>query len=139
MALSGSPLPTMLVFQDKPSEERSLDGARQPHPQPRALGHTAEKLSFLVGVHLFQASDPTAGTSLAAATLPSCTSAYHMRPDRGTAAPFSPGGAGAAATLRCLVWREAKAAPQGPLPTPGWPTQPCLGAAGLLGIRMSEP
>lgn len=94
---------------------------------------------FLVGVHLFQASDPAVGTPLVGTTLPSCTSIYH-REQQGTWAPFSKKEQEEERLSFCGAWasREAKATPQGPLPTPAWPTQPHLGVAGCWELGQTE-
>lgn len=97
---------------------------------------------FLGGVCLFQASDPTTGTSLVGATLPDCTSVYHTQAgwqQQGDLGFLLRKSRRRPLSLCCaLAWQEAEVTLQGPLSTPIWPTQPCLGAARLLGIEMSH-
>lgn len=97
---------------------------------------------FLGGVHLSQTSHPTMGTSWVGATLPDCTSVYHTQAGRerqGDRPPARQEREEEPLSLPCAwTWWEAKGTLQGPRPTPAWPTQPGLGVARLLGIRLSR-
>lgn len=105
VALPGSPLPLVLVFQGQPRVGSAPCMGRGPSPAS-CTWPCCHEAPFLGGVHLFQTSHPTMGTSRVGATLPDCTSVYHTQASRerkGDRAPFSSGaGGGATVTPLCL-------------------------------------
>ena len=107
----------------------ALPGWSTAPPRPPAFAQAAPHCLGR-GVRPFQESDPTLGTSLAGAALPSCTSVYHTqagREQQGHRASCSPEEQGQEPLSFCgtRAWREARVTPQGPLPAPH-PAHPAL-------------